>query len=523
MGLDREPSLDGHSVVGRYALYDKIASGGMATVHFGRLLGPIGFSRTVAIKRMLPQFVSDPGFVSMFVDEARLASRIRHPNVIPTLDVVSQENELFLVLDYVHGETLSQLIKTLHAEQKRIPPAYAAAIVCGMLHGLHAAHNVKNARGELLGLVHRDVSPQNVLVGTDGMARLLDFGVAKAAGRLQVTINGQVKGKLAYMAPEQVRGTVTPQSDVYAAAAVLWEALTCERLFQNTTWTNVAQVILQREVEPPSSVVSDLPLGLDAVVMRGLEKDPKKRFSSAREMALAIEDCVQLAAIYEVGEWVERTAKTMLAERAQKLAEIEGRASESRLAAVSMPLVESATRSTLVEPATSDLATRPDAAAPIITHASQVTMKEEVTDNTPGTPLTQISSNDIIPSGSSKALVRWIGLSAAVACAAMIVVLALWQRPQLTPMGNEGIAEIAAAIQPVPAPTVPLPILSIEPAAEGQGATAAPVVEALASSASSSSKKAKKAGSGQSNKKADCTPPYTVDENHIRRIKPQCL
>jgi serine/threonine-protein kinase len=209
-------------VLGRYALYGEIASGGMATVHFGRMSAPAGFARTVAIKRMLPQFVSDPGFVSMFVDEARLASRIRHPNVIPTLDVVSQENELFLVLDYVHGETLSQLIKALHADQKRIPPAYAAAIVCGMLHGLHAAHNVKNARGELLGLVHHDVSPQNVLVGTDGMARLLDFGVAKAAGRLQVTINGQVKGKLAYMAPEQVRGTVTPQSDVYAAAAVLW-------------------------------------------------------------------------------------------------------------------------------------------------------------------------------------------------------------------------------------------------------------------------------------------------------------
>jgi eukaryotic-like serine/threonine-protein kinase len=522
MGLDREPSPDGHAVVGRYALYDKIAAGGMATVHFGRLLGPIGFSRTVAIKRMLPQFVSDPGFVSMFVDEARLASRIRHPNVIPTLDVVSQESELFLVLDYVHGETLSQLIKTLHAEKKRIPPAYAAAIVCGMLHGLHAAHNVRNARGELLGLVHRDVSPQNVLVGTDGMARLLDFGVAKAAGRLQVTINGQVKGKLAYMAPEQVRGTVTPQSDVYAAAAVLWEALTCERLFQNTTWTNVAQVILQREVEPPSTVVADLPAGLDAVVMRGLEKDPKNRFASAREMALAIEDCVQLAAVYEVGEWVERTAKAMLAERAQKLAEIEGRASESRMAAVSMPLVEAAARGASAEPATSELATRPDAAIPITTHSSQVTMKEEATDNSPGTPLTQISSNDVVPGGSSKALVRWIGLSAAVACAAVISVVFLRQRPQLAPVAND-VAEMFAANQPAAAATVPPPILSIEPATDTPAATTAQVVEAPASSAPSSSKKSSKRGAASSTKKPDCTPPYTVDENHIRRLKPQCL
>jgi len=525
MGLDREPTSDGHAVVGRYALYDKIAAGGMATVHFGRLIGPIGFSRTVAIKRMLPQYVSDPGFVSMFIDEARLASRIRHPNVIPTLDVVSQENELFLVLDYVHGETLSQLIKTLHAEQRRIPPAYAAAIVCGMLHGLHAAHNVKNARGELLGLVHRDVSPQNVLVGTDGMARLLDFGVAKAAGRLQVTINGQVKGKLAYMAPEQVRGTVTPQSDVYAASAVLWEALTCQRLFQNTTWTNVAQVILQREVEPPSSVVPDLPHDLDAVVLRGLEKDPKKRFASAREMAQAIEDCVQLAAIYEVGEWVERTAKAMLAERAQKLAEIESRASESRMAAVSLPVVERATRPTVTapEPATSDLATRPDAAIPVATHSSQVTMKEEATVNTPGTPLTQISSNEIVPGGPNKALVRWVGLSAGVACAAIITVLMLRQKPQLAPMGNEGTLEPIAATQPVSAPVVavPPPILSVEPAGDAPSTTTSPVVEALASSAGSSKKGTKRPGTSTS-KKVDCTPPYFVDENRVKHMKPEC-
>src|SRR5436190_2814468 len=152
MGFDREANPDGPMVAGRYALYDKIASGGMATIHLGRLLGPIGFSRTVAIKRMLPQFVSDLGFVSMFVDEARLASRVRHPNVVPTLDVVAQKNELFLVLDYVHGETLSQLIKTLSARSERIPPPIAASIVCGMLHGLHAAHNVKNERGKPLGL-----------------------------------------------------------------------------------------------------------------------------------------------------------------------------------------------------------------------------------------------------------------------------------------------------------------------------------------------------------------------------------
>src|SRR5450432_1251573 len=206
--------------VGRYAIHAELASGGMASVHFGRLLGPVGFSRTVAIKRLHPQFAKDPEFVSMFLDEARLAARIRHPNVVPTLDVVATQGELFLVMDYVQGESLSRLIRGMRERGQRIPLRMVAGIMCGALHGLHAAHEAKNERGEPLHIVHRDISPQNVLVGTDGVARVLDFGVAKAAGRVQTTREGQLKGKLAYMAPEQISGNVTRQTDVYAAAIV---------------------------------------------------------------------------------------------------------------------------------------------------------------------------------------------------------------------------------------------------------------------------------------------------------------
>ncbi|HEY2366157.1 MAG TPA: serine/threonine-protein kinase, partial [Polyangiaceae bacterium] len=209
-------------VVGRYALYEEIAAGGMATVHFGRLLGPVGFSRTVAIKRLHPQFAKDPEFVSMFLDEARLAARIRHPNVVPTLDVVATQGELFLVMDYVQGESLSRLIRATRERQQRIPVRYVASIITGALHGLHAAHEAKNERGEPLRIVHRDISPQNVLVGSDGVARVLDFGVAKAAGRFHTTREGNVKGKLPYMSPEQLRGQlVDRQTDVYAAAVCL--------------------------------------------------------------------------------------------------------------------------------------------------------------------------------------------------------------------------------------------------------------------------------------------------------------
>jgi len=310
-------------VVGRYALYGEIAAGGMATVHFGRLLGPVGFSRTVAIKRLHPQFAKDPEFVSMFLDEARLAARIRHPNVVPTLDVVATQGELFLVMDYVQGESLSRLIRASRERGERIPLRMASAIVGGALHGLHAAHEAKNERGEPLQIVHRDMSPQNVLVGTDGGARVLDFGVAKAAGRVQTTREGQLKGKLAYMAPEQIGGTVSRQTDVYAAAIVLWETLTGHRLFAGENEGQILSKVLGGLVQPPSAVAPELPVGVDEVVLRGLAREPQNRYATAREFAIALERCAGVASSTEVGEWVEAIAHPALMKRAERIAEIE--------------------------------------------------------------------------------------------------------------------------------------------------------------------------------------------------------
>src|SRR5690349_1142721 len=184
-------------LVGRYALFEEIACGGMAAVHVGRLVGPVGFSRTVAIKRLHPQYAKDPEFVTMFLDEARLCGRIRHPNVVPTLDVVATEGEIFIVMEYVAGEALSKLMKTAWQKNIPVPPRVAATILSSVLHGLHSAHQTKDEHGRELGIVHRDVSPQNILVGSDGTSRVLDFGVAKAAGRMQTTRDGQVKGKIA--------------------------------------------------------------------------------------------------------------------------------------------------------------------------------------------------------------------------------------------------------------------------------------------------------------------------------------
>src|SRR6202020_1325470 len=245
-------------VLGRYAMYEQFAAGGMATVHYGRLQGPSGFSRTIAIKRLHAHMSGDPDFVAMFLDEARLAARIHHPNVIQTLDVESSEGELFVVLNYVHGASLSNIPTEARRAGSPATPAIVGTILFGALEGLHAAHEARDAKGDPLELVHRDVSPHNVLVGTDGIARVLDFGVAKARGRAQTTRVGQLKGKLAYMAPEQLRGKVTRRSDVFAASVVLWEALTGTRLFKGDDEGGVINTILHEPIPSPRQYAPQL-------------------------------------------------------------------------------------------------------------------------------------------------------------------------------------------------------------------------------------------------------------------------
>jgi serine/threonine protein kinase len=520
----------GPSVIGRYALYDKIASGGMAVVHIGRLLGPIGFSRTVALKRMLPQYAADPGFVSMFVDEARLASRIRHPNVVPTLDVVSSAAELFLVMEYVHGETLSQIIKTCSIAGTRVPLDFTAAIICNVLQGLHAAHHVKDEKGRPLELVHRDVSPQNVLVGTDGVARLLDFGVAKAVGRLQTTTAGQLKGKLAYMAPEQVKGNVSAQSDVYAASAVLWEMLTCKRLFHNTEWTNIAETILERKVLPPSTYAPEVPEELDAIVLRGLEKDPSRRFKSAREMAFAIQECMDIASPLEIGDWVERTGGAVLAERAQKIAAIESHSADAGLAREPAdPDDSEATRRVAVEDlrrSITEVVTEPEAAR-FASHAGRSSIPPKPLAITPfhgygsGSAALSLGPRPKSQRGVLAAFTIFVGLFLAVAA------LALVRRRPSPAREGDGLS-MQELTQPSPPRTLDLtPIPSVALAPPGLAADRAGVAMAPAPAVSSGPRPIARSPRVQAQPRrgpaSSCNPPYTVDKNHIRHIKLECL
>jgi serine/threonine-protein kinase len=314
---------------GRYVIGDEIAAGGMATVHLGKMLGDAGFSRTVALKRLHPQFAKDLQFCAMLLDEGRLCSRLHHLNVVTTLDVVASGGELFMVMEYVHGEPLSALLRMSIRRGHKVPPRIVAAVVSGALRGLHAAHDARDARGEPLGIVHRDVSPQNIMVGTDGIARVLDFGIAKAAGRAQITEDGQIKGKFAYMPPEQLHGDVLDRrADVYAAGVVLWEALVAERLFQGDGGLPDLSRLLDPDVDPPSSRVPGLPPAFDAVTLRALAAEAADRWPTALAMAEALEACGPVAAPAEVGAWVEGTVGDSLLERAGRIAAIEKRLTE---------------------------------------------------------------------------------------------------------------------------------------------------------------------------------------------------
>jgi serine/threonine-protein kinase len=298
-------------VQSRYVLCGEIGVGGMASVHLGRLVGSAAFARTVAIKRLLPRYAEQPEFRLMLIDEARLAARVRHPNVVQTLEVVANAEELLLVMEYVDGVSFGRLLRA-----GAVPEPILAALVCQVLDGLHAAHVATDEHGAALQIVHRDISPENILVGADGFARVLDFGIAKARSRLHETRDGAIKGKLAYMAPEQIAGKATQQSDVFATSIVLWEGLMGRRLFQADSDGEIIGLVLATVVEPP-----DGPLG--AIAVRGLARAPAERWANARDMAEAIRAAVPLATPAQIGAWVEASEPVWLAQRRTLVRETE--------------------------------------------------------------------------------------------------------------------------------------------------------------------------------------------------------
>jgi serine/threonine-protein kinase len=493
-------------IVGRYALFDEIAAGGMATVHLGRLVGQVGFSRTVAVKRLHPQYAKDQEFVTMFVDEARLASRIQHPNVVSTLDVVKTHDELFLVMEYVQGEALSKLVRNAAKRGERIPPNVVVSVMSGMLHGLHAAHEAKSETREPLNIVHRDISPQNVLVGLDGVARVLDFGVAKAAMRSGATRDGQMKGKLSYMSPEQLNGKdIDRRSDIFASGIVLWEALAGKRLFAGADAGEILGKVLASDIPTPKSVVPSLSDEVSDAVMKALERDPDLRFQTARDFAVALEKAGVLATAHGVGEWVREYGGDELGQRLNLVGRVEG-----------FPMED------LSDDLHSGVGPLPRG-VPTESSTSTTTRVDGISGEV--TPL-DLSDRD----SHKRRVVLAVGVGVIFALGVGLWVSLSEDPPKDLPVNLEQsiqppVASVVAPLVPPPQATTTGDEVAVPPdpvPLQDDRANDKPV-ESKAPVGRDRPPKPSGGTSRPHHPPKNCNPPYTIDENGIRKAKPQCL
>ena len=339
-----EPERTDPQRIGRYELCFELASGGMASVYLARIDGVSGFEKLVALKRIHRHLAKKKGYVDMFLDEARIASRITHPNVCSVFDFGEADGEHYIAMEYLVGEPLSRLMSRVARDQsqRRSPllPLRMARIIADACEGLHAAHELKDANGDLLHVVHRDVSPRNLFVTYDGAVQVVDFGIASASQRLHHTSTGQVKGTFAYMAPEQLTAhPIDRRVDIWALGVTLWEMLAVKRLFRRDTTANTIHSVLYDEIQPPSDHRSHVPEELDRIVLKALQRDPKARWRTAREMGQALRQFLgtqkEIMGPAELSQWMEEVFPQGEARKSQ-LMEI------ARMANTSLPTMPQA-------------------------------------------------------------------------------------------------------------------------------------------------------------------------------------
>ncbi len=279
---------------GKYTLFELIGRGGMAEVYKARIQGPAGFERTFVVKRILPHLSSDPAFIKMFVEEAKLSARLAHPNIVHIFELGAVDGEYFISMEYIRGHDLSETMRGIWKTLGPPRPELVAYIGREACRGLAYAHSLTDDQGEPLGMVHRDISPSNVMLSYEGAVKLLDFGIAKALGDApETTKTGTMKGKYAYMAPEQTEGeNVDNRSDIFACGIVLHEVLTGRRLFKGSNDVQTIERVRRCEVPRPSLQNPAVPPALDAIVLKALARNPADRWSDAADMANALDDIV---------------------------------------------------------------------------------------------------------------------------------------------------------------------------------------------------------------------------------------
>jgi len=275
---------------GKYTLLDRLAVGGMAEIFLARQEGMEGFEKTVVIKRILPALTRSEGFVTMFLNEARLASQLTHPNIVQIYELGRAGENHFIAMEYIFGRDMARIIPKAAALGIPFPEVYALRIAASVCEGLYYAHQKTDAWGNPLHIVHRDVTPENIFVSFDGMVKVLDFGIAKARGQVGRTQIGEIKGKVAYMSPEQCLGQPLDQrSDIFSLGVVLYEWLTGYRLFTGDSEVAVLKSITDGKIYGPSYFKPGIPAAVEEVVMRALEKDRERRYASAWDMQRDLE------------------------------------------------------------------------------------------------------------------------------------------------------------------------------------------------------------------------------------------
>ncbi len=271
--------------LGRYELATKLATGGMAELFLARERGLAGLERLVVIKRILPHLADDPSFIDMFLREARIIARLNHPNVVQIYQLGEEDGSYYIAMEYIHGSTVREMQVLAERAGVAFPVDVAVSVIDQACRGLHAAHELRDLEGTPLGLIHRDVSPHNLMCTTEGYIKVLDFGVAKAAQGVEATNSGHLKGKFAYMSPEQCKGIkLDRRADIFSLGIVLWEALTDRRLFKREKDLDMMRAVAQEAAEPPSTYNPSVPEEIDAVVLKALTKDRDARYTSAEEM-----------------------------------------------------------------------------------------------------------------------------------------------------------------------------------------------------------------------------------------------
>ena len=276
---------------GRFTLVKKLATGGMAEIWLARQTGLAGFNRFVVIKKILSHLAEEETFVKMFLDEARMSSQLTHPNIVQVYDLGEAGSTYFIAMEYIAGENLAAIAWRGVKRRNPLSPPFAARIIADSCKALHYAHHLRGSDGKPLEIVHRDISPQNILATYEGEVKVVDFGIAKAATKSQHTRTGMLKGKFSYMSPEQCLGNpVDMRSDVFALGIVLYELCTGKRLFKHESELMILEMITKRRITPPSGVANNIAPELESIILKALEKDADARYPTAQDMQIALED-----------------------------------------------------------------------------------------------------------------------------------------------------------------------------------------------------------------------------------------